>query len=85
MHHLAERGERYGAFKDQAVIAQALATVIRGSVGYTRLAPDQREALSVIFNKISRIVNGDPNYSDSWHDIAGYATLVDKRLKDEGK
>jgi hypothetical protein len=46
---------------------------------------DQREALDMIAHKIGRILNGDPDYSDSWRDIAGYATLVADRLdgKDE--
>jgi hypothetical protein len=82
---LGERGKRYGEFKDQAVYAQGLAAVAVTSPNWLPMAPDQREALSVIFNKIGRILNGDPDYSDSWHDIAGYATLVDKRLKSEGK
>jgi hypothetical protein len=47
------------------------------------LTPDQQEALDMIFHKIGRIVNGDPDYADSWIDIAGYATLVADRL--EGK
>jgi hypothetical protein len=34
----------------------------------------------MILHKIARIVNGDPNWSDSWRDIAGYATLVADRL-----
>ena len=37
----------------------------------------------MIFHKIGRIVNGDPNYADSWHDIAGYAKLVEDRLNKE--
>lgn len=44
------------------------------------LDPDQKEALEMIAHKIGRILNGDPNYADSWHDIAGYAKLVDDRL-----
>lgn len=32
----------------------------------------------MIQHKIGRILNGDPAYADSWHDIAGYATLVEK-------
>lgn len=82
---LAERGSRYGSFKDQAVYAQGMAEIARNSRNWSVMAPDQREGLSIIFNKIGRILNGDPDYSDSWHDIAGYATLVDKRLKAEGK
>lgn len=45
------------------------------------LDPDQREALEMIAHKIARILNGDPNYADSWHDVAGYATLVADRLQ----
>ena len=37
----------------------------------------------MIQHKIARILNGDLRYADSWHDIAGYATLVDKRLNGE--
>jgi hypothetical protein len=44
---------------------------------------DQREALDMIAHKIARIINGDPDYADSWVDIAGYATLVSERLKDD--
>ncbi|GEM_PF-1655131 len=82
---LGERGKRYGEFKDQAVYAQGMADIARSSPNWHTMAPDQKEGLSIIFNKIGRILNGDPDYSDSWHDIAGYATLVDKRLKAEGK
>ena len=46
----------------------------------TPMDPDQREAMEMICQKMARIMNGDPNYSDSWHDIAGYATLVANRL-----
>jgi hypothetical protein len=46
------------------------------------LMPDQREALEMIAHKIARIVNGDPNYADSWLDIAGYAQLVADRLNE---
>jgi hypothetical protein len=34
----------------------------------------------MICHKIARILNGDPNYADSWVDIAGYAQLVADRL-----
>ena len=44
---------------------------------------EEQEALDMIFHKIARILNGDPNYADSWHDIAGYATLIDKELNNE--
>jgi hypothetical protein len=34
----------------------------------------------MVAHKIARIINGDPNYSDSWVDVAGYAKLVADRL-----
>jgi len=37
---------------------------------------EQREALDMILAKIARIVSGDPNHADHWHDIAGYAQLA---------
>ena len=28
-----------------------------------------------------KILNGDPNYVDNWHDIIGYAKLIEDRLR----
>jgi hypothetical protein len=80
---LAERGTRYGPFTGQAEISQQLKGVVR-SFEASRgrdLDPDQREALEMICHKMARILNGDPNYHDSWADIAGYARLVADRLE----
>ena len=85
---LTERGSRYGDFYTQGLITQDLKRMIRryaNDVG-TTMAPDQWETLDMICSKISRIVNGDPDYDDSWVDIAGYAQLIVNRLKeDQGK
>lgn len=62
---------------------QALRQItVNGEMGWflPRLQPDQQEALDMICHKIGRILNGDPDYADSWHDIAGYAQLVADRL-----
>ena len=80
---LEERGQRYGDFATHAEITQQLKRVMaiyvkRKPVCF--LASDQQEALDMIAHKIGRILNGDPNYADSWHDIAGYAQLVADRL-----
>ena len=84
---LDERGNRYGSFIGHAQITQDLKDVIyEGLVSRgKKLSPDQYEALDMICHKIGRIVNGDADYADSWHDIAGYASLVDKRLNGEVK
>ena len=87
---LQERGKRYGVFKGHAEITQALKRLIVLHTPTSRtlpgggtgpfLAADQQEALDMICHKIGRIINGDPDYADSWHDIAGYAQLVADRL-----
>lgn len=79
---LAERGLRYGKFIGHAEVAQRLKAVISSELAKRnkRLAPDQQEALDMVCHKIGRIINGDPDYADSWHDVAGYAKLVDDRL-----
>lgn len=79
---LAERGARYGKFEDHAVIAQGLKDQMWATEGWSRLAPDQRQALEVIQDKVARILNGDPDYTDNWHDIAGYSRLVEDRLNE---
>lgn len=80
---LDERGSRYGKFIDQAAIDQTLKQTMWSAAGEAKriaLAPDQRLALEMIQCKIARILNGDPDYADSWIDIAGYAQLVADRL-----
>lgn len=80
---LEERGSRYGPFVTHAEITQRLKAVATEFI-YERdkaLAHDQQEALDMIFHKIGRIINGDPDYADSWVDIAGYAKLVADRLE----
>ena len=79
---LAERGARYGKFTDHATVTMDIKRVIHGHTpgGFE---DDQLEALDMIAHKIGRILAGDPNYADSWVDIAGYAQLVANRLLDE--
>ena len=80
---LAERGNRYGVFSSHAAITQNLKNQMQCAPNWGRLSASQREALDMIAHKIGRILNGDPNYADSWHDIAGYASLVELELNGE--
>jgi hypothetical protein len=82
---LDARGSRYGNFLDHATITYRLKEVARDFAAQhgKHFAYDQCEAFDMIFHKLGRILNGDPNYADSWIDIAGYAKLVADRL--EGK
>ena len=80
---LDERGSRYGDFMGHAEVTQQLKNVMMAHLikKHKALVVDQQEALEMIFHKVGRIVNGDPDYVDSWVDIAGYAQLVADRLQ----
>lgn len=78
---LAERAKTYGDFRDIARISGDLQRTMRGSRNWDALPDTAREALQTIASKIARVLNGDPEHIDSWHDIAGYATLEADRLR----
>lgn len=80
---LRDRGQTYGPFSERARVTQALKRAMADSKNWDRLSDDQRECLENIAQKIGRILNGDPNYVDSWHDIIGYTRLVEERLTSE--
>lgn len=82
---LAERGSRYGTFVSHAEISQELKMIMGNTPNWQILDSDMKESLEMIVHKIARILNGNPGYSDSWVDIAGYAKLVGDRLIDGTK
>lgn len=77
---LAQRGKCYGSFTGHSRITQSIKQAMIDSPNWAHLANDQRECLEMVAHKIGRILNGDPNYLDSWHDIIGYVRLVEARL-----
>ena len=79
---LETRETVYGSFFGVSCIAQDLKAVMRSTDNWAGLSPDQQESLEMIANKVARVLNGDPDFFDSWHDIAGYATLIAMRLGD---
>lgn len=86
---LAEREKTHGTFEMHAKITQELKAVMYGAAKFggnaRMLSPTQVEALDMIAHKIGRILAGDPNHTDHWLDISGYATLVAKELESHGK
>ena len=77
---LKQRQKTHGDFATHAEISQKLKAVLWEN-DFQELDADQIEALEMICHKIARVLNGNPNHHDHWHDIAGYATLVGDRLK----
>ena len=81
---LDERGKNYGDFMGHARITIKLKLAIEEHLvdcNNNVIKADQLEALHMICHKIGRIINGNPDYIDSWIDIAGYAKLVSDRLE----
>lgn len=79
---LAERGSQYGNFFSHASITQGIKSIMSNdTAAWHALEDDQKEALEMVAHKIGRIINGNPNITDSWKDIAGYVTLVVQRLE----
>ncbi len=81
---LLERGKRYGSFKGHAYITQAIKDAMKDGTNWERLGTSHKEALEMIAHKMGRILNGDPDYADSWHDICGYAKLVEDQINGQG-
>ena len=81
---LVARNSVHGDFADNASISQDLKRVInaalnvRNARGQGPIRNIHLEALDLIATKISRILSGDAEYSDHWHDIQGYAKLAEK-------
>lgn len=78
---LAERGTRYGEFPEHARITQNIKRAMQDSPNWNGLRDDMKETLEMIAHKVGRILNGDPNYHDSWHDVIGYTKLVADTLE----
>jgi len=75
---LKQRNSVHGDFDKNAEVFCDILNAI-GTKGW-KLNKVQKNALYMIIAKISRIVGGDPNHADHWHDIAGYATLAERQI-----
>jgi len=79
---LQDRGKLYGEFHYHAKITQNIKRAMADSPNWLTIGDDKREALEMVAHKIGRILNGDPEYRDSWHDIIGYAMLIEETLSE---
>lgn len=77
---LKNRGSVYGDRNTQAIAEMHLKDYFRQQQSWNRMSANMQSTMDLIATKLSRILVGDPAYLDNWHDIAGYATLVEKEL-----
>jgi len=80
---LVERKSTYGSFEDNSDISQTLKARLRAFPKWQLLNDVQKEALEMVCLKLSRILSPGEGHAhiDNWHDIAGYAKLVENQLK----
>lgn len=76
---LAERESQYGSFSDVAETTQAIIDALKlGKYDY--MPSTHKVSLQMIASKMARITHGDFNFIESWHDISGYAKLIENEL-----
>lgn len=78
---LQTRHNTHGDFYQQSLRSMMLLDMMMGGLTWNKLGCDQQESLILIAVKIGRILTGNQDEPDHWHDIAGYAQLVENRLK----
>lgn len=76
---LNSRGAEYGEYKKRSSIEQRMKDAIHDMPTWDSMDDYQKSSLEMIVHKISRLC-GNPNNEDTWHDIAGYASLVVNNL-----
>lgn len=74
---LKERGSRYGRYKDNARIAQKLKDAVADDMDANPMLQEHhKETIHMIFVKLARAINGDPDYLDNWVDVIGFTQLT---------
>jgi hypothetical protein len=81
---LSDRDKVHGDYSEMAIVARNLKKCVYygRKYGQEHLTAEAAEAIDMICTKLARILAGDPHHADHWHDIAGYAMLVERHLKD---
>lgn len=77
---LEQRGNVHGEFEENSAVCMSIMRALQASRGWEAMPSYQQVALFYIAGKMSRIVCGDSNFADHWHDITGYAKLVEGLL-----
>lgn len=78
---LAVRQHTHGDFSVVARVIQGMKEIAYSSPNYSDMPATHREAVDMIIHKLGRVLCGNANHADHWHDIQGYAKLVEDRLE----
>lgn len=82
---LLNRAGKHGEFNENSAATWEIMRILMAQRNWNTLPDPMRHALYMDAHKMARITCGDPNEVDHWDDIAGYATLVADRLRQQVK
>ncbi len=84
---LKERGAVYGDYRGNIQLRKEIMNLIASrhyEVTGQVMSPTQIEYIRDVVNKISRLAV-TPDHIDTWHDISGYAALVENILREDSQ
>lgn len=73
----------YGTFCGRAELTVSLLEVCQGHPKWHNVPSWGKWAITMLIEKIGRIIEGDPKYEDNWKDIGGYAELARRNATGE--
>jgi hypothetical protein len=82
---LEQREGTHGLYSEVSRVSQGIKMTMQISVNWKHLKAEQRESLEMIANKIGRVLSGNCDFLDHWHDISGYASLIVKELETQAE
>lgn len=71
----------HGEFMENSRATWEIMRALQDERNWSILPDHMKHALYMCAHKMARIVAGNPEHSDHWEDIAGYATLVAQRIE----
>jgi hypothetical protein len=77
---LDEREKTYGNYADNCKLTQEMKDIVQAHPRWVTMSPDKKQSVEMILYKIARIITGDHGHKDSWHDISGFALLIEQDL-----
>lgn len=83
---LDSRGKSYGNYGTQIMLRNNIMELIikayKSHNEYSAMPDKHKEYLWDIVNKLTRVAV-TPNHVDTWHDIAGYALLIESDVRQD--
>lgn len=82
---LEERAKTHGSYRLHSECCQSIKDIMHKSPNWPGLQAHQKETLEMVAHKVARILVGNPDEKDHWHDIQGYSKLSETIIfEDEG-